>query len=176
MCGTAGSFLSAKRGDSSGCDRSFAFPTVDGEWFSLSSFFFFFVPHSPPPSVTVHMIQVHQISRLWEECQKHSKQYIKHRQKRQWHSTKSQNMNLQWHTKHPPTPPPTPQKTTTTKNRLKSKVTIAWLKMKTLFFFFFFKDYNRPLFSTCFLLFLLLYISIICCCCCCCYWQLQKRI
>ena len=44
---------------------------------SLSSFFFVFVPHSPPPSVTVHMMQVHQISSLWEECQKHSKQYIK---------------------------------------------------------------------------------------------------
>ena len=35
------------------------------------------------------MIQVHQISRLWEECQKHNKQYIKHRQKRQWHSKKN---------------------------------------------------------------------------------------
>ena len=31
VCGTAGSFLSAKRGESSVCDRSFAFPTVDGE-------------------------------------------------------------------------------------------------------------------------------------------------
>ena len=31
VCGTAGSFLSAKRRESSGCDRSFAFPAVDGE-------------------------------------------------------------------------------------------------------------------------------------------------
>ena len=31
VCGTAGSFLSAKRGESSGCDRSFAFLAVDGE-------------------------------------------------------------------------------------------------------------------------------------------------
>ena len=108
MCGTAGSFLSAKRGDSSGCDRSFAFPTVDGEWFSLSSFFFFFVPHSPPPSVTVHMIQVHQISRLWEECQKHSKQYIKHRQKRG--SDTAQNHRIWTYNDTPNTPHPTPQK------------------------------------------------------------------
>ena len=35
MCDTADSFLSAKRAESSGCDRSLAFPPVDGEWFSL---------------------------------------------------------------------------------------------------------------------------------------------
>ena len=71
MCGTAGSFLSAKRVESSGCERSFAFPTVDGEWLSLSlSFFFFFVyPSSPSPQVTVYMYRVHQISSLGEEYQ-----------------------------------------------------------------------------------------------------------
>ena len=35
MCGTADSFLSTKRAESGGCERSFAFPPVDGEWFSL---------------------------------------------------------------------------------------------------------------------------------------------
>ena len=110
MRGTAGSFLSAKRGESSGCDMSFAFPTVDGEWFSLSSFLF-----------------------LCEECQKHSKQYIKHRQKRQWHGKKSQTMNLQWHTKHYSTGVGGVE----TKKRLKSKITVAWLKMKTQKIFLF---------------------------------------
>ena len=38
MCGTADSFLSAKRAESGGCERSFAFPPVDRECISLSIF------------------------------------------------------------------------------------------------------------------------------------------
>ena len=98
------------------------------------------------------MIQVHQFSRLWEECQKHSKQYIKNKNKKTTETAVTQQkitdyeltmtqQTLQYGGGGGGGGTPTKKQ-----KRLKSKVTIAWLKMKTDFFIDFFKEFNRPFF------------------------------